>query len=138
MRTTSGTSPARASEGISARTPSHPDRIVIAASNTAGPIGWTAVTLFRPSVIQRSDRATGKAKKTVASIFSSLQSDEIADDGDEDEGAEMDYYEFLEGLAAASCYKNPNPYVGLDQRIEHFLLSQIFPGGSIRDIRIFT
>ena len=40
----------------------------------------------------------------------------------------MDYNEFLEGLAAAACYKSPNPYVGLDQRIEHFLLSRIFPG----------
>ena len=36
------------------------------------------------------------SKKTVATIFSSLQSDEIAGDGDEDEGAEMDYNEFVQ------------------------------------------
>lgn len=43
------------------------------------------------------------------------------------EKSELIYTEFLESLAALSCYRIPDPFLSLSQRIAEFLEEVIFP-----------
>jgi len=54
----------------------------------------------------------------VAQLFQCIQKEEI---GEEEGAAEMDYTEFLEAIAAITTFTIPNPYMGLDQRLELFI-----------------
>lgn len=54
----------------------------------------------------------------VVQLFLCIQSDEI---GDDEGAAEMDYTEFLEAIAAITTFTIPNPYMGLDQRLDMFI-----------------
>lgn len=44
--------------------------------------------------------------------------------------SELNYMEFIEGIAAIAIFKDPDPYVPLKQKIEHFLTSEIVTKGS--------
>lgn len=67
-------------------------------------------------------------EKTVRQIFNEVQQVDDQDEGPETGGDnELVYSEFLEGLAAVSCFKLCNPYLPFDQRLEQFLRDAVLP-----------
>ena len=61
-------------------------------------------------------------------IFTNIQ---IADDSTTpDDESELVYAEFLEGIAAISCFKHSNPFQPMEQRISDFLTHSFFPSVS--------
>ena len=65
---------------------------------------------------------------SISKIFSYIQRTDSSEA--EVMESELDYGEFLEGLAACAVFKNPDPYTVLDQRIERFLREGMKMSGS--------
>ena len=65
--------------------------------------------------------------------FSVFRDAQVRHGGSEKDGMEttadeeMVYMEYLEALAAVACYKNLNPYVTLEKKLESFLVETLFP-----------
>ena len=74
--------------------------------------------------------------------FSCVQDDgePVPEGEDEDEcpeDCEMTYAEFLEALAAVSCFYKPDPYICLEQRLEVFFLTNVVDHITPKMIRQF-
>ena len=61
----------------------------------------------------------GLTQQVVQKLFANVQND--------NDVTEMDYTEFLESIAAISCFRDPNPYATFEKKLQTFIEVRLIP-----------